>query len=133
VRRKPDPRPRPHCHEEAPCSGVRLTVISPGYVATPFLSAEERDRDGVLEPSDDAETITWCLRLSPAAIVRDAALEDSVTVPATPSLRHSSVRDRQVAGAPRRRRRRRGRVDRRERAGARVPDPQRGRRVQRGP
>jgi NAD(P)-dependent dehydrogenase (short-subunit alcohol dehydrogenase family) len=65
--------------EEAASTGVRITVISPGYVDTPFLRAESRNRAGVLEPDDVAETIAWCLRLSPAAIVREVVLEDSVT------------------------------------------------------
>jgi NAD(P)-dependent dehydrogenase (short-subunit alcohol dehydrogenase family) len=65
--------------EEVAGDGVRLTVISPGYVDTPFLSSAERDRDGVPSVGDVAETIAWCLALSPAALVRDIVLEDSAT------------------------------------------------------
>ena len=63
--------------EEVAGQGVRVTVISPGYVDTPFLGAEERARDGLLSPTDIAETVAWCLRLSPAAVVRDIVIEDS--------------------------------------------------------
>jgi NAD(P)-dependent dehydrogenase (short-subunit alcohol dehydrogenase family) len=67
--------------EEAVSGAVRVTVISPGYVDTPFLSVDARNRDGVLQPNDVAETIAWCLRLSPAAIVREVVLEDSIAGP----------------------------------------------------
>jgi NAD(P)-dependent dehydrogenase (short-subunit alcohol dehydrogenase family) len=63
--------------EEVAGQGVRVTVISPGYVDTPFLSAEERARDGLLSATDVAETVAWCLRLSPAAVVREVVIEDS--------------------------------------------------------
>jgi 3-oxoacyl-[acyl-carrier protein] reductase len=64
-------------HEEAAADGVRVTVISPGYVDTPFLSAASRERDGILQPSDIADTVSWLLGLSPSAVVREVVIEDS--------------------------------------------------------
>ena len=54
--------------------GVRATQIDPGIVRTP-MAADVPDDVALLEPEDIARAMRFCLELSPAAIVREIAVE----------------------------------------------------------
>ncbi|HEU4702735.1 MAG TPA: SDR family oxidoreductase [Conexibacter sp.] len=57
--------------------GVRATLIDPGIVRTPMASGHP-DEAALLEPEDVARAVRFCLELSPAAIVRQIAVERTV-------------------------------------------------------
>ena len=62
--------------------GVRATAICPVYVDTD-MTVEARERIGqgeMLSAEDVAETVLWCLRLSPVAVVREVVLDRLGTV-----------------------------------------------------
>jgi NAD(P)-dependent dehydrogenase (short-subunit alcohol dehydrogenase family) len=54
--------------------GVRATAILPGIVDTAMVTGDHGS-DELLRPEDVAQTVRWCLELSPAAIVREVTLE----------------------------------------------------------
>jgi NAD(P)-dependent dehydrogenase (short-subunit alcohol dehydrogenase family) len=53
--------------------GVRATAICPGMVDTPMIGA--RRGGELLAPEDVAQTVRYCLGLSPVALVREIVLE----------------------------------------------------------
>ncbi len=70
--------------EEAPF-GVRATLVSPGVVRTDMAAkafggtryGPNGDAPGLLEPADVAETVSYLLRLSPAARIDEIVVGDS--------------------------------------------------------
>jgi NAD(P)-dependent dehydrogenase (short-subunit alcohol dehydrogenase family) len=58
-------------------AGVQLTVLSPGFTATPMASWTRRagvDPDEMVQPSDLGEALRFLLRTSPTCLVRDIEL-----------------------------------------------------------
>ena len=60
--------------QEAAEQGVRATAICPGIVDTPMVGGTVPAEE-LLSPHDIAQTVRWCLQLSPVALVREVMLE----------------------------------------------------------
>jgi NAD(P)-dependent dehydrogenase (short-subunit alcohol dehydrogenase family) len=57
-------------------SGVRVSAICPGYVATPMvLDTAGVPAEEMIQPEDVAATVLWLLDLSPHVVVREVVME----------------------------------------------------------
>jgi NAD(P)-dependent dehydrogenase (short-subunit alcohol dehydrogenase family) len=60
-------------HEEVG-TGVRATVVEPGYVATPLTESIDLPAEAMLRPDDVAQAVRFLLHLSPQASVTELVL-----------------------------------------------------------